>query len=849
VNSAIGGQNLKGWLCTLAVAVAIAVAGLGSASSCRAQDTSTPDAAASEPSLVSPAPPAPATQETTSNDQSQTAPPPPAANTGERDLAAASQLAGRPIEDVRIVGNTQVSSVVILQLVRTHVGDKFDPSTVVGDYQRIYDRMKIFANVEARVQPTATGVIVIFVVTEQRQIHDIRYEGNNHLTTKQLEDVIDLKRGQAIDDFRVDVSLQSIQNLYRDKNYPFAHISVDPEELVRHGDVVFRIVEGPEVTVRKVDFIGNNTFGAWRLKQEIHQATYIFILNPGKFNPEVVEEDVAALQRFYQNKGFWDVRIGRKITRSADMSEMQVTYLIDEGQRYYIDEVEFKGIRSVSEGQLRKNLLEVEGKAYDKDAIELDKKEMVRVYSSVGGFIYESQPGIEPNQDYLQIEDDKVFGDTPGRLRLVYNIHEGKQFRLGRILVKGNTNTRDNVILREMRMRPGQEYNSAEVDDAADRLRGTPYFQTVTVTPVGDDPETRDLLVEVEEAHTAQVSAGVGINSNGGFGGQLTYEQKNFDLTNFPNTPLAAFSNRAFTGAGQDFIASFSPGTQGTDADIGFTEPYLFDQPYSLGTDVYLRDRIREVYDDDRIGSRVSIGEHFNYVYAADVYVRAEDVDIKDLQTPVELRAPEIIDGQGHHTLTSAGFDFVRDTTNHGPITFRGSDEVFGIQQGRALGGTVNFTRLTNTFNDYQEVSEDLLGRRSVINTHVEAGWDPVDAPFYERFYGGGYGSIRGFDFRGVSPRSGPQNDPIGGDFFVTGGVEYDFPLIEDMLRGDIFFDAGDVEPNMRFGTIRTSVGFGFRVVLPFLGQRPLAIDFGFPLSQNSQDRTQVISFSIGFFR
>jgi outer membrane protein assembly factor BamA len=105
------------------------------------------------------------------------------AATDERDLSAAGQFAGRTVEAVRVVGNTQSSTSAILQLVRTREGDKFDPATVVGDYQRIYSRMKKFADVEARIQPTPTGVIVIFVVTEQKQINEIRYEGNVDIKT------------------------------------------------------------------------------------------------------------------------------------------------------------------------------------------------------------------------------------------------------------------------------------------------------------------------------------------------------------------------------------------------------------------------------------------------------------------------------------------------------------------------------------------------------------------------------------------------------------------------------------------------------------------------------------------
>jgi len=149
----------------------------------------------------------------------------------------------------------------------------------------------------------------------------------------------------------------------------------------------------------------------------------------------------------------------------------------------------------------------------------------------------------------------------------------------------------------------------------------------------------------------------------------------------------------------------------------------------------------------------------------------------------------------------------------------------------------------------YQLVTDDLLGRKSVLDLHLEGGDDLRKAPFYDRFYGGGIGSLRGFEYWGVSPRAGPSYDAVGADFYMTGGAEYGFPLAEDFLRGVLFIDAGDYEPDWRYGVIRTSVGFGFRLVLPIFGKQPLALDFGFPITHSREDNEQVLSFSFGFSR
>lgn len=754
---------------------------------------------------------------------------------------AAADLRGQTVEEIRILGNRQVPTPIILNVVRTREGDAYDPQTVQEDYQRIYALRK-FSNVEAKVEPTPTGVIVIFTVEEQNQITSIAFRGNDDVSTEDLLPLINLKTGEAIDRFRISVARESIENHYHDKNYPFAHVDVPPEPLSQRGELVFNIVEGPNVRVRNIEFVGNRSFTTDRLKGQIQTKTWIWIFRPGTFRPETVEDDVAALRRYYEDKGFFDARVGRKIIVSPDQREIQVNFLIEEGPRYTINSVVFQGNQSVSEAELRKDLKLQKGVAFDRAILQRDIRQMVKVYSPFG-FIYLPQ---SEDPEYLDIGDRVLFSREPGQVDLVYDISEGKPFKIGQILVKGNSKTQDKVVLRELRVAPGQLYNSAELADAVDRLRGTPYFQSVDITPIGDAPEHRDVLVQVTEARTASFNVGAGVNSNGGVGGNLTYEQRNFDIANVPASGRDMFTDRAFTGAGQNFRASFEPGTESTNAALRFSEPWLFDQPYSFSGEVYLRDREREDYDDKRIGGRVSFGKRFNYVWSALLTLRGEDVEIDDIQDPL-VRAPEIVDLEGHSTLTSVAGQIRRDTTDRGWLPTRGSETTFGWESYGALGGDFQFQKLTASWNLYQTVREDLLDRKTILSYHLDTGYLYEDAPFFERFYGGGLGSVRGFEFRGISPRSGIDEDRVGGDFFFAGTVELNFPLVGDTLRGVVFSDFGDVEPKFEFGTIRVSAGAGIRLFLPFFGTTPLAVDLAGPINKDQEDDTQVVSFSFGF--
>ncbi len=775
--------------------------------------------------------------------QSNPLTPPAAFRTG-----AATPLAGKTVEDVRIVGNREVSTAVIANVIRTRRGEPYDPATVEEDYQRVYGLRK-FSNVEAKVEPTDTGVIVVFQVSEQKQVGTIAFRGNLKLNDTTLANVVDLKSGEAIDPFRIALAKSSIENLYRSKNFPFANVEIDQNRLSESGDLVFNVVEGPNVKVRKVAFIGNNSFTADRLKGQIRTRNWIWILRQGNYDNEQVEDDVASLRRFYEGKGFFDVRIGRKLIFSPDNSELQVTFLVEEGQRYRVDQVTFKGNSVLSDVELRKSLKMLEGETYDDDVLRRDVREVIRAYSPFG-FIYQPQ-ATDPNYFMLGSSNEpvkRVFRREAGTVELVYDIREGKPYKLGKILVKGNSRTQDKVVLREMRMAPGQLYDSGAVQDAQDRLRGTPFFQGVSVTPIGDAEDSRDLLVEVQEQRTASFNIGAGINSNGGFGANVTYEQRNFDIANLPTNPRDIFNGNAFIGAGQSFRVSLEPGTQISNASVRFREPYLFDQPYGLTVEAYARDRIREDYRDRRLGGRMSLDHRFDEKYSAALSLRIEEVDIGSINDR-PIRAQEILDEEGEHLLTSVGLRVTRDTSNRGILPFRGSTTSVGWDSFGALGGDYTFQKFTANWDAYYSLREDLLDRRTILALHVDTGYIAGDAPFFERFYGGGIGSVRGFAFRGISPRSGPDDDRVGGDFILTASAEVGFPLVGEQLRGVVFTDMGTVEPSFQLEDWRTSVGAGIRLTLPILGQTPIAIDFAIPLSKNSEDDTQIISFSLGFDR
>jgi outer membrane protein assembly factor BamA len=159
-------------------------------------------------------------------------------------------MIGRTVEQVKIISKprplTSAEQAQVLAQIRTHEGDKFEPSTVEGDYQRVYGLRK-FSNVEARFEPTATGVIVIFELSEQNLIREIRFKGNENLETATILNASGLKPGEAIDSFRLAMAKESIQRAYQSKNYPYARVDIDMDMLNKEGIVLFTTIEGPKV--------------------------------------------------------------------------------------------------------------------------------------------------------------------------------------------------------------------------------------------------------------------------------------------------------------------------------------------------------------------------------------------------------------------------------------------------------------------------------------------------------------------------------------------------------------------------------------------------------------------------
>ena len=448
---------------------------------------------------------------------------------------------------------------------------------------------------------------------------------------------------------------------------------------------------------------------------------------------------------------------------------------------------------------------------------------------------------------YAEINATPAFLPEPNQVRLTIHIKEGPLIHVADVIIRGNELTQDRVIRRQVTLYPGEIYDSTKQEQIKTRLFETQLFEDVEVRDAGGEGDTRNALVRVNEANTTQFIVGAGITSNNGLLGNVTLENRNFDIGRMPKTSGEFFRGRAFKGAGQLFRIQLEPGTEMTRFRVSFREPFLFEKPISLGTSAYIFSRDRDDYTEERVGGTLSLGKRIEKGFLKNWNIegagRWENVDISGVHWNT---AQDIKDARGSSYLSTGKISLMRDRTDSAWFPTTGDRFLTSVEQAGVFGGDWTFTKVQAGYNWYRTLRTDVFDRKTVWGNRAEAGYIFGDVPVFERFYGGGIGSMRGFAYRGVSPRQGMKDQAVGGDFLLLTGSEVSYPLFGKELRGVFFTDMGTVEKDFTISSWRLSVGFGVRFVLRLFGPVPMSFDFGFPIAKQGEDDTQVFSFSLG---
>jgi outer membrane protein assembly factor BamA len=326
--------------------------------------------------------------------------------------------------------------------------------------------------------------------------------------------------------------------------------------------------------------------------------------------------------------------------------------------------------------------------------------------------------------------------------------------------------------------------------------------------------------------------------------GSIVVNQRNFDILRVPTSLDDLLGGRAFRGGGQELRLEAMPGTIFQRYSVTLREPYLFDSRFGGTASGYYYNRAFAEYNEDRYGGRFSLDYRFldNNIWRATATTRIEGVNIHGIPW---YATDAIRRDEGQSTLLGLRAGLNRDTRDSYLLPTSGSVIDVGFEQ--VLGsytfpiGSVEASSFWTVWQRKDGSGKQVLAARSQLSV---AG---SDAPVFERFYAGGFRSLRGFTFRGVGPFENTLN--VGGTFAFLNTLEYQLPILaNDKLWFVTFVDHGTVERNVSIRDYRVSVGAGLRIVVPAMGPLPIALDFAFPLNKAPWDNKQVFSFYVGWF-
>jgi len=695
--------------------------------------------------------------------------------------------------------------------------------------------MGLFYDVLAEYETAPDGVVVVFRLSERPMVSDVQYVGHKFFSRSALAELTKLVRNAPQNTFLNERARQKIEDKYKENGFAFAQVFLDAGKTDKDDRVVFRIVEGPRVRVAEVRVAGNKTLATGTLKGLVKTSPPVLWFIGGYFNQVVLDDDLQVLRNHCREQGFFDVKVSRELTFSDDRRQVTVTFVIGEGPQYMVERVLFEGVSKIPEAELLDGLRVHAGSAYDKKLIEVDRR---HVEDRFGGKGYV----------YADVQVQHRFTATPARVALVYRVKEGDTYRVDRVIVTGNRITQDKVVRRQVLLAPGDVFDRVKMRQSQRQLIETFLFRSDAqrtkpkLEPTGSRPGWRDLKVSVEEQETGHLLVGVGVSSNAGLLGTIGITQRNFDIGRPPRNGSELWRGEAWRGAGQSLSLQIQPGTELTQFQLSFREPYLFDQPLSLGTGLFLFQRDRGEWTEERIGARVGLGRQLRKHWFANVGTTMQSVGVK--KTSVTKSPPDILEQKGNHTLLSFQGAVTYDRRDSRVLPTEGYVTEFGYEQ--FVGDDV-FGKFTLEGRRYWRVFERPDGTgKQVFLLRARTGLLVGDSFVPERFYAGGFRSLRGFAFRGVGPRQ--RDEPVGGDFMIVGTAEYMIPLWGDDWTGFVFTDAGTVERKVEVTEIRASVGLGFRIRVPFFGPVPLEFAFGFPIAKADGDDEELFSFSVGLF-
>lgn len=716
---------------------------------------------------------------------------------------------------IKVTGNQRIESDAILARIKSKPGDIFSPKQLSADLKSVY-AMGYFGDIRVESVAVPKGKIITFVVKEKPTVTSISFQGNRAIDDKKLNKTIDIEPGSILNINDVRKNIERIEVAYKEKKYYNAKVSYETrKEKNNEVALTFVIKEGKKVSIRRITFVGNHAYSSKTLKKLMKTSVkgfFSWITSSGEYKKAVLDQDVAALTAFYHNHGYINARFAEpEVTQKGN--GIYITLKLEEGQRYRVGKVDVAGDLILPKHELLSHIKLNHEQYFDEDEMRQDMMDLTALYSDYG-YAYAN---VTP--DFHEDREKKVVSVT-------YTLTKGQQVYIDKIIISGNTKTRDKVIRRELDVQEQGLFSGARLKRSIRNLYRLNFFKDVKVDTVkGDKPDSMILKIHVKEKPTGSIS----------FGGGYSSVENLF--------VMASISQKNFLGRGESMTLRTQLGGTTKELLLDFTEPWLFDIPLALSVNAYKWSTDYDQYTRDSMGG----GFQLSYPIFTDTRIfggYSFDVGkIQDLQNDAPLDIKQLAGTFVTSSVTTGLTYDSRDRIIHPSI---GWNDKLSLEYA-GIGGDIGYTKIIGELGYYHPLFWDLVGhvhfKTGVINQNAN-----MTLPDYEKFYLGGPNSIRGFDWRDIhlwSPPVDDDNNPntppvrvaVGGGAMVQANLECIFPIAKSAgILGVVFYDTGNVFNNfsdIRLSDLRETAGLGIRWYSPM---GPIRLAYGFVLDPKPGD-------------
>ena len=748
------------------------------------------------------------------------------------------------VDDIRIEGLQRVSAGTVFAALPVSVGDLID-EPVVREATRSLFRTGYFSDV---VMVRENGVLVIGL-EERPAVTEINLDGNKAIETEQLIDALrdnGLAEGQIFRQVILEGMVQELQRQYVAQGRYGALVKTEVKELPRNRVAVnIDIDEGDVAKIRHINIVGNSDFTEETLLDEFEQNStgwLSWISSNDKYAREKLAGDIETLESWYLDRGYLQfVVVSTQVSISPNKESVYITININEGDIFKVSDIELSGELKIPEAQVRALVLLTEGSTFSQALMTTSKEFIARRLGNEG-------------YTFAEIEGYPELNEEAKTAKITFVVKPGMRAYVRRIEFRGNTKTADNVLRREMRQMEGGSANNALIESSKVMLERLGFFKEVRVEnmPVAGTNDLLDVIYTVEEQPSGSVGASVGYSQ--GYGLILG----------------ANLSENNFFGTGKQVGVGLNKSKYQTSINFSYTEPYFTVDGVSVGYSVFARETDYGEYNVSSF-STDTYGASVNWSYPVTDIQRIgfgftyENLEISSGTYDSKEISEFVTENGTSFDVVSGNVNWVQSTLNRGVFATRGTMQ--RISADLALPGSgLEYYKITYKAQHLRGLYGPLTLKLRADFGYGESYGGTTTMPFFKNFYGGGFGSVRGFKKNTLGPQDTPPSglafyddpDPIGGNVQVEMGAEVLFPLpfLKDQrsVQSSLFLDVGNIfntkcgetqvncfKPDV--GELRYSVGLGATWLSGF---GPITFSIAKPLNSNDFDETEVFQFSLG---